>query len=186
MQQSESPIPNGYVRNAGPHYISFPIRRDDGHTVPAKYVATFMAANPYALGRLMHDGTAHTTEIHASTRYDYKDVARKQDLHKLTSAWHQVAEFDTALAQIKDVGLMAKVHQYRHLVGRLGQLNEQMEQIKWEMTTLIPQKHQSAERLLKAQAVRHIHKQVGQRVRRVLPWEEELSLQTQTNLRVCT
>ena len=65
-----------------------------------------------------------------------------------------------ALAHIKDVGLMAEVHRYHHLVGRLGQLDEQMEQIKQEMTTLIPQKHQSVERLLKVQAVRRIRKQV--------------------------
>ena len=70
-QQSESPVPNRYVRNAGQHYISFPIHCDDGHTVPAKYVATFMVANPYALGRLAHDGTAHTAEIHTSPQYDY-------------------------------------------------------------------------------------------------------------------
>ena len=144
-----------------------------------------MAANLYALGRLTHDGPAHTVEIHASPRYDYKEAAHEQDLCELTSAWHQVAEFDTALTQIKDVGLTAKVHRYRHLIGRLGQLDEQMKQIKQEMATLIPQKHQSVERLLKAQAVCRIHKQVGQRVRRVLPWEEEMSLQTQTNLGVC-
>ena len=185
-QRSESPIPDRYVRNAGQLYILFPIHRDDGHTVSAKYVATFMVANPYALGRLTHDGPAHTAEIHASPRYDYKEVACEQDLRELTSAWHQVAKFDTALAQIKDVGLTAEVHRYRHLVGRLGQLDKQMEQIEQEMATLIPQKHQSAERLLRAQAVCRIHKPVGQRVRRVSPWEEELSLQTQTNLRVHT
>ena len=65
-QQSESPIPDRYVHNAGQHYISFPIHRDDGRTVPAKDVATFMVANPYALGRLTHNGPAHTAEIHVS------------------------------------------------------------------------------------------------------------------------
>ena len=81
---------------------------------------------------------------------------------------------------------MAEVHRYRHLVGRLGQLDKQMEQIEQEMATLIPQKHQSVERLLRAQAVHRIRKPVGQRVRRISPWEEKLSLQTHTNLRVRT
>ena len=47
-----------------------------------------------------------------------------------------------------------------------------------ELGTLMPQRHGCADRLLKAQAVRRIRKKVGQRVHRVLPWEEELSLQS--------
>ena len=58
-------------------------------------------------------------------------------------------------------------------MGRLAQLDAQMATIKGEMSMLIPEKHECADRLMKAQAVRRIRKQVGQRIRKVSPWEVE-------------
>ena len=75
------------------------------------------------------------------------------------------------------------VHRYRHLMGRLQQLDEQMAIIEKEMTTLLPQKHQCVDRLTRAQAVRRVRKEIGQRVRQVLPWEEALSLQSNLGVR---
>ena len=63
-------------------------------------------------------------------------------------------------------------------MGRLGQLDEQMATIKKEMATLIPQKHQCVDRLTRAQAVRRVRKEISQCIRTALPWEEELSLQS--------
>src|SRR6201996_575918 len=80
VQGSEAPIPDGYERNNKHNYIPFPIVNDNGRAVPAKYVAVFMAANPYALGKLTHDGPAHTGEIHAAPRFDYKEPGSVQDL----------------------------------------------------------------------------------------------------------
>ena len=79
--------------------------------------------------------------------------------------------------------LTAEVHRYRHLMGRLRQLDEQMATIEKEMATLIPQKHQCVDRLARAQAVRRVRKEIGQRVRQALPWEEELSLQSNLGVR---
>ena len=69
---------------------------------------------------------------------------------------------------IKDRSLAAEVHRYRHLMGRLGQLDEQMATIEKEMAMLIPQKHQCVDRLMKAQAVRHVRKEIRQHIRRAL------------------
>ena len=178
VQHSESPVPNGYEQNDKHNYIPFPIVNEHGRAVPAKYVAVFMAANPYALSKLTSDSPAHTGEIHAAPRFDYRDQGSVQDLKELLPAWYQFAEVDTALSCIKDCSLAAEVHRYRHLMGRLGQLDEQMATIKKEMATLIPQKHQCVDHLMKAQAVHCIRKEIRQRIRRALPWEEELSLQS--------
>ena len=136
-----------------------------------------MAANPYALGKLNHDGPAYTAEVHALPHFDYKEAARENDLKELLTTWHQAAEYDSAIACLKDHRLTAEVHCYCHLVGRLAQIEEQMGLLVKELGTLMLQKHGSADRLLKAQAVCRLRKEVGQRVRRVLPWKEELSLQ---------
>ena len=178
IQRSESPIPDGYEQNDKHNYIPFPIVNEHGRAVPAKYVAVFMAANPYTLSKLMSDGLAHTGEIHAAPRFDYKDKGSIDDLKELLPAWYQFAEVDTALSHIKDRSLTAEVHRYCHLMGRLGQLDEQMATIEKEMATLIPQKHQCVDHLMKAQAVHCVRKEIGQRIRRALPWEEELSLQS--------
>ena len=50
---------------------------------PPKYVAVFMAANPYALRKLSHNGPAFTAEVHATPRFDYKEAARKHNLKEL-------------------------------------------------------------------------------------------------------
>ena len=182
VQRSESPIPAGYERNDKHNYIPFRIPDGHGRAVPAKYVAVFMAANPYALGKLTSTGPAYTGEIHAAPRFDYRAPDSVQDMGELLPTWHQLAEVDTALSRIKDRSLTAEVHRYRHLMGRLRQLDEQMATIEKEMATLLPQKHQCVDRLARAQAVRCVRKEIGQRVRQALPWEEELSLQS--NLRV--
>ena len=178
VQCSESPIPDGYEQNNKHNYIPFPIINKHDHAVPAKYVAVFMAANPYTLGKLTSDGLAHTGEIHAAPRFDYREQGSVQDLKELLPTWYQFAEVDTALSCIKDRSLAAEVHRYHHLMGRLRQLNEQMATIEKEMTTLLPQKHQCVDRLMKAQAVRRVRKEIGQCIRRALLWEEELSLQS--------
>ena len=72
VQQSESPIPEGYEQNDKHNYIPFPITNEHGRTVPAKYVAVFMAANPYAPGKLTSNGPAYTGEIHAAPCFDYR------------------------------------------------------------------------------------------------------------------
>ena len=154
VQQSESLIPEGYEQNDKHNYIPFRIPDERGHAVPAKYVAVFMAANPYALGKLTSDGPAYTGEIHAEPCFDYRALDSVQDLKELLPTWHQFAEVDTAIACIKDRSLAAEVHCYRHLMGRLAQLDEQMATIEKEMATLIPQKHQCVDRLARAQAVR--------------------------------
>ena len=130
----------------------------------------------------MSDGPAHTGEIHAVPRFNYRAPDSVQDLKELLSTWYQFAEVDTALSCIKDRSLTAEVHRYRHLMGRLGQLDEQMATIEKEMATLILQKHQCMDCLASTQAVRRVRKEIRQRIRRALPWEEELSLQL--NLRV--
>ena len=183
VQRSESPIPAGYERNDKHNYIPFRIPDEHGRAVPAKYVAVFMAANPYALGKLTSTGPAYTGEIHAAPRFDYRAPDSVQDLGELLPTWHQFAEVDTALSRIKDRSLTAEVHRYRHLMGRLKQLDEQMATIEKEMATLIPQKHQCVDCLAKAQAVRRVRKEIGQRVRQALPWEEELSLQSNLGVR---
>ena len=182
VQRSESPVPEGYEQNDKHNYIPFRIPNEHGRAVSAKYVAVFMAANPYALGKLTSDGPAYTGEIHVAPRFDYRAPDSVQDLKELLPAWYQFAEVDTAISCIKDCSLAAEVHRYRHLMGRLGQLDEQMATIKKEMATLIPQKHQCVDCLTRAQAVRRIRKEIGQCVRRASPWEEEISLQS--NLRV--
>ena len=68
-------------------------------------------------------------------------------------------------------------------MGQLGQLDEQMATIEKEMVTLIPQKHQCMDRLTRAQAVRRVRKEIGQRIRTALPWEEVLSLQSNLGVR---
>ena len=160
VQRSESPIPDGYERNDKHNYIPFPIVNEHSCAIPAKYVAVFMAANPYALGKLTSNGLALTEEIHAAPCFDYKEQGSVQDLKELLPTWCQFAEVDTALSCIKDRSLAAEVHRYRHLMGRLGQLDEQMATIEKEMATLIPQKHQCVDRLMKAQAVCHVRKEI--------------------------
>ena len=183
VQRSESPIPEGYKQNDKHNYIPFPITNEHGRTVPAKYVAVFMAANPYALGKLTSDGPAYTGEIHAAPCFDYRAPDSAQDLKELLHKWYQFAEVDTALSCIKDRSLTAKVLRYRHLMGRLEQLDEQMGIIKKEMATLILQKHQCVDRLTRAQAVRRVRKEIGQCIRMALPWEEALSLQSNLGVR---
>ena len=183
VQRSESPIPDGYERNDKHNYIPFRIPDERGRAVPAKYVAVFMAANPYALGKLTSTGPAYTGEIHAAPRFNYRAPDSVQDLKELLPTWHQFVEVDTALSRIRDRSLTAEVHCYRHLMGRLQQLDEQMATIEKEMTTLLPQKHQCVDRLTRAQAVRRVRKEIGQRVRQALPWEEELSLQSNLGVR---
>ena len=182
VQRSESPIPDGYERNNKHNYIPFPITNEHGRAVPAKYVAVFMAANPYALGKLTSNGPAHTGEIHAVPCFDYREQGSVQDLKELLPSWCQYAEVDMALSRIKDRSLAAEVHCYRHLMGWLEQLNKQMATIEKEMVTLVPQKHQCVDCLMKVQVVCRVRKEIGQRIHRALPWEEELSLQL--NLRV--
>ena len=143
-----------------------------------------MAANPYALGKLTSNSLACTGEIHVAPRFDYRAPGSVQDLKELLPTWYQFAEVNMALSCIKDQSLTAKVLRYRHLMGQLRQLNEQMATIKKEMATLILQKHQCVDRLTRAQAVRRVRKEIGQRIRTALPWKEELSLQS--NLRVRT
>ena len=109
VQRSESPIPEGYERNDKHNYIPFPITNEHGLTVPAKYVAVFMAANPYALGKLMSNGPAYTGEIHAAPCFDYRAPDSVQDLKELLPTWYQFAEVDTALSCIKDRSLTAEV-----------------------------------------------------------------------------
>ena len=178
VQHSESPIPDGYEHNHKHNYIPFPIINENGHTIPAKYVAVFMAANPYALGKLTANGSAHTREIHTTPHFNYKEPGSVQDLKELLPTWYQFAEVNTALSHIKDCSLAAEVHRYQHLMGQLGQLDEQMAIIKKEMATDIPQKHQCIDQLMKAQAVHCVRKEIGQCIRQTLPWEEELSLQS--------
>src|ERR1700761_2318654 len=153
VQHSESPIPDGYNQIHKDCYIPFPIVNEHGHTIPAKYMAVFMAANLYTLGKLMADGPVHTREIHAAPCFDYKEPGSIQNLKELLPTWHQFVEVDTALSCIKDCSLTAEVHCYCHLMGQLGQLDEQMATIEKEMAKLIPQKHQCIDRLMKAQAV---------------------------------
>ena len=68
-------------------------------------------------------------------------------------------------------------------MGWLRQLDEQMATIEKEMAMLIPQKHQCVDRLTRAQAVRRVRKEIGQHIRMALPWEEELSLQSNLGVR---
>ena len=56
-------------------------------------------------------------------------------------------------------------------MGCLAQLNAQMAIIEGEMLMLIPEKHDCADRLMKAQALHHIRKQVGQHIQRASPQE---------------
>ena len=182
VQRSESPVP-GYEQNDKHNYIPFPIVNERGRAVPAKYVAVFMAPNPYALGKLTSDGPTHTGEIHAAPRFDYRDKGLVQDLQELLPTWHQFTEVDITLSRIRDCSLTAEVHCYRHLMGRLGQLDEQMATIEKEMATLLPQKHQCVDCLMKAQSVRRVRKEIRQQIRRALPWEEELSLQSNLGVR---
>ena len=139
VQHIESPIPDGYERNDKHNYIPFPIINEHSRVIPAKYVAVFMAANPYALGKLTSGSPAHTGEIHAAPRFDYRDKGSIEDLKELLLAWYQFAEVDTALSRIRDHSLTAEVHRYHQLMGRLGQLDKQMATIKKEMATLIPE-----------------------------------------------
>ena len=89
IQRSESPVPDGYEQNDKHNYIPFPIVNEHSCAVPAKYVAVFMAANLYALGKLTSDGPAHTGEIHAAPRFDYREQGSVQDLKELLPVWYQ-------------------------------------------------------------------------------------------------
>lgn len=164
VQHSESPIPDRYERNNKHNYIPFPIINKHNHTIPAKYVAVFMAANLYTLGKLISDRPAHTGEIHAAPRFNYKEPGSVQDPKELLPTWYQHAEVNTAMSCIKDRSLTAEVHRYQHLIGWLRQLDEQMATIKKEIATLIPQKHQCVDQLMKAQAVHCIRKEIRQHI----------------------
>ena len=69
--------------------------------------------------------------------------------------------------------LQAEVHQYRCQMACLKQLNNQMEAIQAEMFTILPKKYQCVEWLSQAQALPHVRKQIGQRIREVTPYEAE-------------
>ena len=132
-----------------------------------------MTTNPYALGKLTLDGPTKWGEIHAAPRYDYLCVHDYSDnnLRKLLPSWHESLDVDTALVEMCDRSLQAEVHRYRCQMSRLKQLNEQMEAIQAEMFTILPKKHQCIEHLSRAQALPHIRKQIGQRIREVTLYE---------------
>lgn len=169
VQHSESPIPDRYERNNKHNYIPFPIINKHNCTIPAKYVAVFMAANLYTLGKLISDRPVHTGEIHAAPWFNYKEPGSVQDPKELLPTWYQHAEVNTAMSCIKDCSLTAEVHRYQHLIGWLRQLDEQMATIEKKIATLIPQKHQCVDQLMKAQAVHCIRKEIRQHIRQALP-----------------
>ena len=88
VQRSESPVPERYERNDKHTYILFRIPDEHGRAVSAKYVVVFMAANPYALGKLTSDGPAYTGEIHAAPRFDHRASDSVQDLKELLPTWY--------------------------------------------------------------------------------------------------
>ena len=94
-----------------------------------------------------------------------------KDLCELLPSWHKYHNVNDTLIHLCDHSLQAEVHCYRYLMGCLVQLDAQMVTIEGEMSMLIPEKHECMDRLMKAQAVRHIWKQVGQHIRKASPWE---------------
>ena len=170
---STSPIPCFFELNQGPAYIPFNITNNQGRKVPAKYISVHMTANPYTLGKLTSDGQTKWGEIHVAPRYDYLRVHdySDDDLHELLPSWHESLDVDMALVEMHDCSLQAEVHRYRCQMAHLKQLNEQMEAIQAEMFTILPKKHQCVERLSRAQALPHIRKQIGQRIREVTLYE---------------
>ena len=103
-------------------------------------------------------------QIHAAPRYDYPRVQEYSDdeLRKLLPTWHESLNVDTALVEMRDHLLQAKVHQYRCQMMRLKQLDEQMKAIEAEMFTIIPKKHQCIECLSRAQVLPRVRKQIRQ------------------------
>ena len=173
-QHSESPIPEGFDRNHHHHYIPFHIMNSQGKMQPAKYVSVFMTNNPYTLGKLESNGPTYMGEIHASPQHDYPEKSlHVEDLQELLPSWHKYHDVNDVLVLLHDRSLQAEVHRYRYLMGHLAQLDAQMATIEGEMSTLIPEKHECADWLMKAQAVHCIRRQVGQQIRRVSPWEVE-------------
>ena len=173
--RSTSPIPHFFELNQGPAYIPFTITNDQGRTVPTKYISVHMTANPYALGKLTSEGLTKWGEIHAAPRYDYHRTQdySDNDLRKILPSWHESLDVDTALVEMRDRMLQAKVHRYRCQMARLKQLNDQMEAIQAEMFTILPKKHQCVEHLSRAQALPRIRKQIRQRIREVILYEAE-------------
>ena len=117
---------------------------------------------------LKSDGPAKWGEIHAAPRYDYHHV---KDLHKLLPTWHESIYVNTALVEMCNRSLQAKVHWYWCQMTWLKQLDEQMKAIKAEMFTILPKKHQCVERLLRTQVLPCIRKQIGQRIQDVAPYK---------------
>ena len=139
----------------------------------AKYISVHMTTNPYALGKLTLDGPTKWGEIHAAPRYDYLRVQDYSDdnLRELLPSWHESLNVDTALVEMRNRSLQAKIHQYQCQMACLKQLNDQMEAIQAEMFTILPKKHQCIERLSRAQALPCVRKQIGQHIREVTPYE---------------
>ena len=167
--RSPSPIPRFFELNQGPGYIPFLITNDQGHNIPAKYISVHMTANPYALRKLKSDRPTKWGEIHAAPRYDYTHVREysNDNLRKLLPTWHKSIDVKTTLVEMHDRLLQAEVHQYWCQMTQLKQLNEQMETIQAEMFTILPKKHQCIKRLLRAQVLPHVRKQIRQRIRDV-------------------
>ena len=146
---------------------------------PAKYVSVFMTNNPYALGKLESNGPTYTGEIHASPQHDYPEKSlHVEDLRELLPLWHKYHDVNDALIHLHNQSLQVEVHCYQYLMGHLTQLDTQMATIEGEMLTLIPEKHECTDRLMKAQAVCCIRKQVRQCIRQVSPWEVECGRST--------
>ena len=146
---------------------------------PAKYVSIFMTNNPYALGKLESNGPTYTGKIHALPQHDYPEKSlHVKDLQELLPSWHKYHDVNDTPVHLHDRSLQAEVHCYQYLMGRLAQLDAWMATIKGEMSTLIPEKHECADWLMKAQAVRCVRKQVGQHIRRASPWEVECGRST--------
>ena len=113
-----------------------------------------MTQNPYAYGKLESNGPTYWGEIHAAPRHDYPcTLLCEEDLCKLLPMGHQYLNIDNALIMLHDCSLQAEVHCYQCLMGRLKQLNKQMEASTNEMHTLIPQKHGCVDRLHKARTM---------------------------------
>ena len=171
--RSMSPIPRFFELNQGPGYIPLLITNNQGCNVPAKYISVHMTTNPYTLGKLKSDGPTKWGEIHTAPRYDYSHVKRYSDdnLRKLLPSWYESLNVDVALVEMRDCSLQAEVHWYRCQMMHLKQLNDQMEAIQAKMFTIFPKKHQCVERLLQAQVLPCIGKQIGQRIQDVTTYE---------------
>lgn len=97
--------------------------------------------------------------------------SKVEDLRELLAVWHKYHDVNDTLIHLHYSFLQAEVHCYCYLMGHLTQLDAQMATIEGEMLTLIPEKHECMEMLMKAQAVCCIRKQVGQLNRKASPWK---------------